>query len=512
MSLAGVLAAIIGGVISLLLSAIGIMAVLAGLVLFLALPIIPRATGIGHWLTGLHLSLGTGMLKRMAVVVTDQGDLLLKRMRPTENGTEAITIDGEQKEFEYLNGTGETTWLWRGVPFALAESVHGVLFDPRHALLGEQKTTAAKQNELVAKATEAETSRYDNLIGWCRGVFEIPRGYSLPDLGTVKHLMTGSERSEHPTIVDDYYSKSREPYDEGGSASRYILLILAAVGPFVALAVTADQFGGGGGGTVVGPGALLWLLITGLSAGDGGPDWRELGKTAGLVVPPLVLIGLLWLTQGWLFTTVLLILVTVGFLLIPFLSVLFRPSTGASQRLSRLLLKLGLLAYERPVWELTPTGYQLREFANLPETADVTWHGFLGGVAGFTFTPNEAALWGSEWVEAGDIKTRLAETDGGKAVTSNIPKGHQPLPDKRRADVYGMFVPDPLRRTVDYVWSGIALERFKHVATGEKSHNRLRQAKKEHGGVNQFSHKSFTIALTLLSLSSTAAGVVVFFL
>lgn len=58
----------------------------------------------------------------------------------------------------------------------------------------------------------------------------------------------------------------------------------------------------------------------------------------------------------------------------------------------------------------------------------------------------------------------------------------------------------------------MALSRFKTVATGEKTFNRLEQSKEEFGGSNELSDKTMAIIMSILSVLSLGSGVGVFFL
>jgi hypothetical protein len=504
----GALLSLVITFLSVLLSPLGLLALVGGFVTFLFMPLVPRATNMFHTFAGLHVWLGAQMLKRAAIVVTKQGDLLLKRMHPTDSGTEEIAFADNTKEFEYLDDNKQAPWTWAGIPFAIGEEVHGVLFDPRHAALGMREMVADKKDELVRKATESERTQYD-VLGWQRGTYEFPSAHELVNLNSIRALMTGIERGEHPEQVEKYYELSREPYGEGGNAARYALLIAAAVGPFILLAIAADQFGGaaggGGGGSTVSFGVML-LLLSRASIADTLKDvaWKRVAIAAVVLLPlPLVFLLLLLLT-GPIYAGIVAVIYIMSFLTLPVLSVLFRTSDTMSHAFSRFLFKLGFVAYDRPVFTLTPQGYQVKEFKNLDDTASVHWHSFLGNLMGFSFDPSRE-MWGEEWADAERMEAQ--QVDG---VTS-VPTGYRAIPDRQRA-VYGVFGHKNPSANKYYLWCGTALERFKHVATGQKSHNKLRQAKKDHGGVSEFAHKSFTRAVAGLSLLSTIGGVAVFFL
>ncbi len=61
-----------------------------GLIMFIGMPIVPRATGEFRSFANFHLWLATSMLQRAAIVVSEHGDLLLKNMEFDDLGVETM--------------------------------------------------------------------------------------------------------------------------------------------------------------------------------------------------------------------------------------------------------------------------------------------------------------------------------------------------------------------------------------------------------------------------------------
>lgn len=530
----------------------GIFALLLGMLLFLALPIVPRATDKFHRFANLHLWLSMSILTRAAIVVSEHGDILLKRMQFDDLGVETMQFGDEEKEFE---DPDSALHYWMGIPFALADEVHGVLFDPRHAALGARKQDAKEKNEYAARASDTVWQR-DGIYKWIKGVFEMPKQNELVDLGAVRYLVDGGERSEYPARTERYYEYSRDPFKTATRATRFILIVVALLGPFAMMWLLASQGGGGGGGggsTVsyeLGVFAL-WLIplnevlpdglldtarraaarvkaaVTSAGAGiksaaaGGGSDakdsfddvpWKDVGIVLGVVLPLPTLFLLLFVFASPIFAVLFFVTLGMGFWAVPLLAILTRPWNLVSGGLSRLLLKLGLLGYERPVWEWTPAKYRLREYDHLDSTGDVTWYNLSGSLVGFSFDPSPDS-WGAEVVEKSELETRSeVATDGGEAVDGNLPTGYTRAPSMSRADMFAAMVPTRIKNSCYYLHTGIATGRFADSAVGDKSLSRLLWSKDKYGGEGGLSDRSIVYAMVGCGLLSFVFGVWVFFL
>jgi len=503
--------------IGLLLSFLGILAspfgmlfFLLGVVQFISLPMISRVTNYFHAFSRLHLWLGARMLKRACVVVSEHGDLLLKRMSPDDIGTETIQFNSDTKEFEDQNERRAKS-NWMGIPFALADEVHGFLFTPKDAALGKRKLEAEQDDEMVVKATAQERQMYD-VQGWVRGVLEFPKGqYELTDLNYVRQLVTGSERSEHPQRVKSFYELSREPYNDGPSTTKFIAIIIALIGPFAAIWVLSSQLGLNTSGATDSVSFGLAVLLSSLTPAKNfieNIDWkRVVVSIVVLGALPALFVGVLLLMSPF-YAIALFVIMGMGFWSGPILIEVLKLSDKVTDSLSNILLKSGLSGYEEPVFEYTNSGYEVREFNKLNVDKDsIVWHSFLGRKFGFTFTP-EPSNWDIDIPDIDDLDNR-AVADGG--AKTNLPSGYQVIPERTRA-AYGDFLPRRLDKSKYYPKTGIALSRMKNVSTGGKSHGRLTQSKEEYGGNSGISEQSMMYMVVGCGMFSFLAGIGVFIL
>lgn len=249
---------IIFGVLGFLISPFGLMAVLLGLIGFICLPLISTVSNFKQPANA-FLKMATFPIKRAAVVVSEHNDGMFKTMEFSGLGVEIITIDGEEKAFE---DPDNSLHYFLGIPFALADEEHGVLFDPRHAAAGQRKRDKTKREEHVYLATQDEYESFE-IAKWMPGVFAFPRKHELVDLSAVQELVDGSERAEFAKRVEELYQHSREPFGDGTSATKYLYPVLAFAITFGGIWFMVSQFGlpsiGGGPTETVGYGAFLLL-------------------------------------------------------------------------------------------------------------------------------------------------------------------------------------------------------------------------------------------------------------
>lgn len=492
-----------------ILSPIGFAFLGAGLVAFFALPI---ASAVTNFKKPSHLMffLATSSISRAAFLVSEANDIVFKKMTYDGIGVEKITVDGEEKVFEDPDGA---LHRWMGITFALANEQHGVLFDPRHAALGERKHDLRQRDEDQCLATSDEWDR-EEVSKWMPGVFEMPKAHELVDLSKVAELVDGGERSEYAKRVEEIYKHSREPFDSGPAISKFFYPIGALLVSFLGIWLFASKIAsgdGGGGGTTVGWGASLLFIFS-----LGGPDidWKELSR---IVLGVMVFLGLPLLGFAFIFIAISplvaaggLFAFTLGFFLIPFLSTICKVSVKLSAVWSKVYFKLGFMAYNQPVFEWTPGGYRLREYRDLDDTGNIEWYGVFGRDVGFTYTPGEES-WGAEYMEKSDLEDRQPVVDGG-TTNSNIPPGYVKADTMGRGD-YGAYIPGRLKDSAYYLHSGIATGRFKNSATGEKALRRLLEAKEKHGGGNSgMDDKTVVYLTTICGVLGFGLGVVFFVL
>jgi hypothetical protein len=532
MSVLGTIFAVLG----VLITPFGIFAWLMGFVSFFMLPIVAAVT---PWKKPSQVLFGLAShpIRRAAVVISESNDALFKQMTFDSLGVEKITLDGEEKDFD--DPDNALHW-WQGMRFALADEENGILFDPRHAIAGHRKQLAERRDEATVDATTEEWESY-GVEKWVKGVFEMPEGvYELADLSKVRELVDGGERAEYPRRVEEMYKHSRDPYGDGTSMMKFLYPILGFSIPFFGIWVLASQLGApnAGGGSTVGFGAGFIGFLLAIPFGDGGGDsddtddtddspkegeGRDLGETlltvakwVGVLVVfagiPLALFAAIAVFVSPIAAIGLFLAYAMGLTLLPFLSVLARGSEKLSGFFAELFFKLGFLGYQEPVFVWTPEEYELREQRDLEDTEVHSWYGLFGRRVGFAFEP-EPESWGEEVMTHTEVESHQeAIADGGSATGSNVPAKFVRAPELRR-DSYAAMVPKRVNDAAYYLHSGMASERFKGSANGEKSYNRLMEAKDKFGtGDEAFSDKTVLYATVLMGLIGIGLGVFFFLL
>jgi hypothetical protein len=477
--------------------------------LFLMLPTISMISRFKGF-AGFFLKLAAFPLSRAAVVVSEHNDAMFKQMEFQNIGLEEITIDGDNKLFE---DPDNSLHHWLGIPFALADEEHGVLFDPRHAAAGAKKKLIDDRGDGEYLATTEEWEEY-GISKWKPAVFEFPKKHVVANLSMVQELVDGGERSEYAERVEELYKHSRDPFGSGTSALTFLYPILGFAIPFGGIWFMASQFGvggGGSGGSSVSFGFIALLLtpfginlvdrLKGLlpgggSDGDGdggndGPglidrivsvDWRRIGAWACLLGSPLLILSLLVVVLGVVQAIAFVVVMLLGFAIMPLITILGKPSAAISGGLSKLYFKLGMLGYRKPVLEWTQEKYRLREADTMDiDESDVTWYSLFGSLIGFSFEPDERS-WGAEYQSHEMLEAEKPVTDGGAAINSNLPGTVTQTNIKR--GTYGGYLPKRLRDDHYYIHTGILLNRFSNSAIGEKSLRKLLEAKDEHGASN----------------------------
>lgn len=497
------------------LSPLGMVLFGFGLIAFFALPVVPKATGVCHWINRIYLYLATAPIKRAAFVISEHNDAVFKTMKFDARGVEKIALNRQTKDFEDPDGALHT---WMGVPFALADEVHGILFDPRHAALGQRKSDLRERDEDEYYATTDEWNKWD-ITRWKPGVFEMPKKHEIVDLSKIRELAQGGERAEYPGRVEKLYQNSRMPFSSALSAMKLLMPAVAFVICFGGLWIIVTRLGAGsGGGSTVGYGSFLAFLLT-LQGSN--RDWREVATLLVLGLLPLASIVVLTLLFGPVLAFIMSVIFGMGFWFLPFIATIFRPITPLANAFSKFFFTLGFLGYQKPVFEWTPRKYVIREYDELDTTEDVCWYGLFGSLVGFTYAPGKES-WGAEYLEHDEIEGRkpatsdsgtgIAATDGGvPEVDTNLPSQYVPVPSMRR-DTYGAFVPKRLRRTKYYLHSGIATGRFNNSASGDKSLRRLLEAKEQGENSLGVSDKVLLYATCAGGLLGVVAGVMVFLL
>ena len=483
-------------ILGFLLSIFGLFALLGGMIGFFLLPIVPKVLGRFKGLARVYLWFMAQSLTRGAFVVSEQGDLLLKRMQPTDQGTEEMGFGDVDKQFEDPDNARH---YWHGIPFALADEVHGILFDPRHAAIGTRVGEYMERDQLFYPATEGERDTF-SVSGWVRGVFELPTDrHELVDLNGMRHLITGLERAEHPAAVEAFRKYAEEAYQDTTSTLKILALLAAILGPFLALFGIAKYFGAPSG--TIGFAGLLF-------AAGVLPDWDiELWDVlAAVAVVALVLLpfGVIAWVAGLQTALVAALTVTIGWVLMGALLLGLGRVVGG---IPRLFLKLGMMGYDKPVFVWTPKKYVLKEARHIDHD-DGEWYGVGGAVMGVSYEPGEQSFDGA----TANTAELQALADSTTERHTNLPVGTVPRPDQRRAEYLAGFIPVDISAEKLYVDSDILLSAFTHAAVGLKSHRSLMQAKRKYGGDAGLQDTTFMYVLAGLASVSFLAGVGVFFL
>jgi hypothetical protein len=458
-------------------------AALAGALYFLVVPFVPALTGAGQQLVRPYLLLAMAPLKRAAIVVSEHGDVVFKPMTFNSRGVELISLDGVEKEFEDPDNALHT---WLGTPFALADERSGVLFDPRHALIGEQKTAT---EDLSRQASDDDWQQHG--VGrWEPATFEITD--TLATLSKVRECIDGGERAEYPKRVEKLYENSRSPFSSALSNMRLLL-------PAVAFVIT---FGG------------IWAITNYLTKGSGGSDSTTVSygvaplaaalathkpsadsiatlATAGL--PPVAAVCIATVA-GPFWGIATLVCFILGFAALPVLAMLSQPIPPLASLFSSLNFTLAFAGTPNPTLTWTRTGYQLRSGPSESQPR----YKIFGQRVGFDVEHSEDA-----WPEAVS-HDRLAElrapaTDGGDCESA-IPAGWTPAPLLDQ-DIYGAIVPTRLRDSAIYIKSADALARLTGAADGTKSFQRLMEAKED-------GEDALGISDRLLLYATSAGGLV----
>lgn len=489
----------IGQILGYLTSIFGIFTVLLGMVVYFILPVFAKLTPRLRVISRFYLWQMAQTLGRGAFSVSAHNDILLKQMSFDDRGVEMMSYGDQDKAFE---DPDDARHYWYNIPFALADEVHGVLFDPRHAAVGKQKRTHERADEMIAKATASEKQTY-GVKGWVRGVFGIDRDtFDVLDLSAARQLVTGIERSEHPEAVDQFVQLSREPYKSGASTTRILIILAALIGPFAAMAAIAKYIAPPT--SSVGFGAVVYAILG--THGVGVERLKtHLPAVLGVVLTVAVLaVASVLLGPG----LVVAILVSLALGVFATMVIVLALGKGMSEKVARLLLKLGLLGYNQPVLTWTQSKYELREYDTLETDEEPYWYGVAGSLLGFTFEPTPESF-ASVHVPNDDITDRAEVLPDGGAST-NIPARHARFPEQRRAD-YAGFVPKRVDDSQFYVNTGTVFEAFTHAAVGIKSHRFLTRAKEKYGGESSIADKVYVYAVAGTGLVSLIAGVMVFF-
>ena len=525
----------------------GAVFLLLGLLVPLLLPLVPATTGRAHALSQLHLWLAMKLHGRMAWVVDSKDRLIPRRLhREPETGNEYVKLDGERLTFE---DPDLSISKWKNVDMTLADGKYGVLFDPRHAAVGGRILDLRERDEAVIPASSPQATQQAGIGQWVRGVLSFPDGkYELPRLAWVRALFGGRERASDPAVLQEFYRKSREPYqDDGSEWARLLVVIGAMILPALSMWLVGDYIGsggaaGGGGGGGGGNGTdtelgVVALASLGSLAALREYPWRAWARRALAILVPVLawtltigsILGMHYVTASA-YGVGTMLAVDVAFvagLLLFGLLLLVSAAVGIiGGGVGSVLMKLGLLAYRKPVWVWTREGYELHDWARVAEDkraghADPVWYRAYGADVGFSFAASPdswgehielaelGAMTGPEPAEIEVENPSAATADGGAfgdIADDNLPAGWAGVPELRRGGGYGGYIPREPDHDQYYIHSGVALNRLWDASTGRKSQAALLAAKNEYGGDDSLGEGAWLMVTAALALVSFAGG------
>jgi len=491
------------GLFGFLLSPTGLFAVLLGIVLFIGLPAIPKVTGKFESFGYLHRRIAGWMIGRFCFVITKQGDLILKKLHPTERGFEKITVDGEEIE---VSDPAARFHYWLGAKFALVDGESGVMFDPRDAAQGVRKRQAIERGEFAATPTDDEWEQH-SVREWINGVWEFETGvHELVDLTGISQLLDGGEAGNYPKRMEEFYKHHRDPHSDGPSASRLILIIVAMLAPFAMMWFIASQ-GSTPSDSVSFSVVAALLSKIGIDASEIDIDGKEVGIALGVLLPlPLLFLLFALLISPW-FALLFFVSLGIGFWFVPLLAVVTKPSAKLGGWLATQLFNLGLMAYDRPVLNWTPRQYELIEGDKIDKAENPSWYGMGFSLLGITFEPS-ADSWRDMTIDTNRTDAQAVADGGG---VTNIPANYRPAPEMRRGG-RAAFVPKRFKEDCYYVHSGIALGKFTDSSNGERTIQRLLWAKDKFGGGSGMSERQLMYTMLVSGFISFAAGLWVWIL
>lgn len=442
-----------------------------GFLAFHAAPILESGLDARRRVSNLHLWLCMFAVNKAAIVVQEDGQLLWKKMGYSDLNYLAVNV-GDR--FIPLQDVDNALSTWMGSPFTLADEVHGVMFDPRHAFVGSEKEDARERGDLIVRATDEEWNRW-NVYGWVRAVFEVPAHHSMVAIERVRHLISGDERAEDRDHTEEFYKLSRNPSGDQTSLLRLLVPPLVFLATLVVFWQISTRSGGGGGGE---SGSTVGFALAALAIPDLRERLKDHGSTiVGLVLVTLVLVGLVAIA-GFLLTIVLVVSFAMGFFALPAIA-MFLGLLNAGGMVSKLLLWLGLMGYRNPVFVWTQTGYELRERSELDDPEEVPTYRLGSSWVGFSFEPGEESF-GPEKIDHAELEERQPVRADGDGIDTNVPTGQDRAPWTRRGS-FGGFVPRRVDDAATYINSGVAAARMKHAATGGVANLVLQNAKEKFG-------------------------------
>lgn len=443
-------------------------------------------------------------LHRPAITFGESSDLLFKRrLYDADQGAEVISSGGDQLE---LANPDASIWSYHGSPLSIVDEWFGVVIDQRHLHPGETITSHLKESTLWVG------DYWDWMNG--RGYLAAPAYAELDTAGpagklqAVRTLFWGGEEADHPDTVKEYVAKANQGRKQSKMWKQLLIPLVFFVVTFGMLWF-ASQYGGGGGGgspapTPVGGSRALLLAATptpgtteesdgggeddsGDSTGDndtdsGGWSLRSIGKKVATVVGGLVAAGVLAVVLFALLTyfgplglLFVLSAFLTGLAVFPLSGPLLnkRLPTAIAERLGGLYLRLGLLPYDNPDFELSTDGQRVVEGnGNGPR------YRLAGKYVAFTLDEDSLEeLFGERADQASTVDARQ---DAGKPDITDLPSDYTTSTGLTYDRVKAMVPDDPSDDKV-YLRLDRMTAPFRDANVGLRSRKALENAKEEYG-------------------------------
>jgi len=488
--------------------------------------LIPALTGLtplltsARWASNLLIWLSLWLLGRVGLVVTEQNDLLLKQRKPNAKGVETINT-GQKKTVE---DPADRTHSWAGTAFALIEEGSGLMFAPQDAAFGRQMQQHEDEGMDEKRPSNSDVKRY-GVRSWKPGIFNVGgRNQPIVDLRNIEWLRAGGERAEYPVQGRNFIKHAYLALQSGAQRLMGYMAMLLPLAPFGVLVLATIAVGDAGAGVAeepqpnetangnetVSPAAgLLFLAAVSSSALVSKISFRGIAAATIVFAMPIVYLAVLTLFSPLLailgFITML-----AGALLLILPTIGFGKLIGA-EGIARLLMRLGLYGYSKPVLMWEPDSYRLYEADEIDDDLDEQrWYSLAGSTIGFSFEKTPDAF-GDRCENTESVANAIDVHRQDKPEDSALPDWAIPLPQLKQ-DVYGGWVDarsvirgDGDEETVEPMLVNVhkQLNRWSDAATGDRTHREGKEAKDEYGGDwRPVSGKWIIIATTLTTLIS----------
>lgn len=203
--------------------------------LIVAVPIVFNSERLAN----LYLLAAMKIGKRTSLVVTRSGELKWRRMKDTKTGSQEISMNGNTTT---LSDPDRSILPLYGKPFAIADSVYGLIYTPIHAALGGSKARLEAENNYTIEANK-DQKKAEGIHGWIQDRLFVPMS-KCPDLRDVRALATGRERGTDPSKAREFYKFIKMNKQSGLT----ILKALVPIGVYVVLTVLQWQLFGSSSG------------------------------------------------------------------------------------------------------------------------------------------------------------------------------------------------------------------------------------------------------------------------